>query len=304
MRKALIIGINGFVGSYLRQYLIDNGFSVDGMDLSSGGFVDYSVDIRDSKQVLGAVQKSKPDVIFHLAAQSSVSASLLKPELTNEVNVEGTRNILDVVKAVVPNAKVIVAGSADVYGVPDNVPVKEDVELKPVSPYGKSRFEQEKLILGYKLNCIILRLFPHIGPGQSPIFAVSNFAKQLSEIELSGEGTLKTGDLSVRRDISDVRDVVKAYLSAIDNCECNTPYNVCSSHAYELREVDILLSNSEAKVEVVQEKGRLRKNDIPVMLGDNSKFFSATKWRPEIPINDTLRDVLNYWRNMVKNSKS
>lgn len=298
--KALITGVNGFVGPYLKNHLLDNDFKVYGTDISQGVDVDFKLDLLDKNKVEEIIKKIKPDLIFHLAAQSSVKLSFLQPDFTMKVNVQGTRNILQAVKINVPYSKILVVSSADVYGVSKEVPLLESSKLNPVSPYGESRVEQEKVALSYGLNLVISRSFPHTGPGQRPFFVCSSIAKQIAEIERGKEAILKVGDVTVKRDFSDVRDIVKAYLLALEKCKFNEIYNICSGRKYSIKQIlDILLSFTNKKIQINVDSKRLRKKDIPILQGDNSKFVEATGWGPTIPIEKTLRDLLEYWRKYL-----
>ncbi len=294
--KALITGVNGFVGPYLKDYLLQNGHEVYGTDISSGKHVDLQVDLLDREGVLSLMGEVKPDLIFHLAAQSSVKLSWSKPELTSHVNVDGTRNLLDAVKEHVPQSKILLVSSADIYGPIDGV-MKENSKLNPISPYGKSRVEQEKLALSYGLNLVVSRSFSHTGPGQSPVFVCSDFAKQIAEIENGGESLIMTGDLNVKRDFTDVRDIVRAYLMAVMDCKANSVFNICSGRVYLIKQVlDILIDLTDKDILIETDFSKIRENEIPVMEGDNSKFVKLTGWEPEIAFEDTLKDILDYWR--------
>jgi len=296
--KALITGIDGFVGPYLKKHLLDNGFEVCGTDISSGEDVDYEVDLLDRGAVEDLIIKIKPDFIFHLAAQSSVKLSWENPELTMKVNVEGTKNILDAVKVNVPDSRILIISSADVYGVPAKLPLREDFDLKPVSPYGKSKLEQEKVALSYGLNVVVSRSFTHTGPGQKPIFVCSEFAKKIAEIENGGRAVINVGDITVKRDFTDVRDIVRAYLLALQKCKFNEVYNVCSGKSYQIKQIlDILLGFTDKNIEIKSDASKMRKSDIKELVGDNSKFSKITGWKPEIQLEETLKDVLDYWRS-------
>ena len=298
--KALITGINGFVGPYLKELLLRNNIEVVGMDISDGEDVDFVVNLCDFDSVNNLIVKTNPDFVFHLAAQSSVKLSFEKPDLTMEVNVNGTKNLLDSIKEHAPDSKILIVGSADVYGVPGENPLIESSNLNPVSPYGKSRVEQEKLALSYGLNLVISRSFTHTGPGQTPIFVCSDFAKQIAEIEGGKENVISVGNIDVRRDFTDVRDIVKAYLIVLGKCDFNEVYNICSGKNYSIKQIlDILLSFTDTNVEVVVDNKKLRKADIINLEGDNSKFVKVTGWKPEISIEQTLKDLLDYWRNAL-----
>jgi len=305
--KAFITGINGFVGKHLSDFLLSKGFEVIGTDLTDGfdgnNKVKYfTLDILDADKLKQVMNEIKPDFIFHLAGFSSVKKSFEQPELCRKINVIGTKNLLDsVVKANI-NPKILIISSADVYGVPESVPIKETDKLNPISPYAESRKEQEELCRKYpKLHIIISRSFPHIGPGQQPIFVASDFAKQIAEIEKKGkEPVIEVGNLEAKRDFTDVRDVVKAYLFAIEKCKKGETYNICSGKAYSIKEIlDKLISFAKVKIKIEQDPARIRQSDIPILQGDNSKFVKQTGWKPEIHLEKTLKDILDYWRNNI-----
>ncbi|MAG16006.1 GDP-mannose 4,6-dehydratase [Candidatus Woesearchaeota archaeon] len=304
--KAFITGINGFVGRYLAKYLLEKGFEVTGIDRNSVEVKGCDVeecDILDKEKVELLIEKIKPDVIFHLAALSSVKQSFSNPEDTKKVSIEGTKNLFDAVIEANINPVILVISSLQVYGAPDKVPITEDSELRPASPYAEAKVEQEKLCKEYfkkGLKIIITRSFNHTGPEQSEEFVWPSFAKQIAEIETGKRKEIKVGNLSVKRDFSDVRDIVRAYLLAVEKCEPGETYNICSGKAYNIGEMlDILKSYSTTDIQVIVEPSRLRKIDVPLLYGNNSKFFKATGWKPEIPFEQTLKDILEYWRKRV-----
>lgn len=302
--KALITGVNGFVGPYLKRHLLDNGFEVIGTDISFGRDVDCEIDLLDREGIEKLIIKTKPSLIFHLAAQSSVKLSWAKPDLTRNINVQGTKNLLDAVKNNIPESKILIVSSADVYGIPKKVPVNEDSELNPVSPYGKSRVEQERLALSYGLNLVVTRSFNHTGRGQKPIFVCSDFAKQIAEIENGKKAVINVGDVTIKRDFTDARDIVIAYLLALQKCKFNEVYNICRGTVYSIKQIlDILVSFTDKEIRIRQDKTKLREKDIPLMEGNNSKFVKATGWKPNIPIEKTLKDLLDYWRESYKNAR-
>ncbi|MBU0980235.1 MAG: GDP-mannose 4,6-dehydratase [Nanoarchaeota archaeon] len=286
--KALITGAAGFVGPWLKKEL---GEAIC-LDKNSG---DHQADILDRKALMEIFEKEQPDQVFHLAAQSSVAKSWHEPEETMKVNVKGTMNVLDAVRKHCPQARVLVVSSAEVYGKPERLPLKEDDPLKPVSPYGKSRVAQEELVGQYTklgVNAVVIRSFSHTGPGQSPSFVCSEFAKAVAE----GEKSITIGDGSIKRDFSDVRDVVRGYRLALERFKPGT-YNLCSGKAYSIKEIlDKLISISGAEIKVESDESKIRKNDIPELLGNNSKFSEAFGWKPEIPFEKTLSDLLEYWQ--------
>ncbi len=303
--KAFITGVSGFVGKYLAEHLLENGFEVYGIDRQGAEIKDCKIevcDILDKKKLSAVVEKAKPDVIFHLAALSSVSKSFEAAKETKRVNVEGTRNLLDAVVATKISPVILVISSLQIYGKPDRLPIKEDAQLRPNSPYAESKVEQEKLCREYseKLKIIISRSFNHTGPGQSADFVWPSFAKQITEIEAGKRKELNVGNLDVERDFSDVRDIVRAYLLAVQKCKPGEVYNICSGKAYNIgKMLNVMKSYSTAKVKVTVDSARVRKEDVHVLYGDNSKFAKATGWKPEIPFEKTLKELLEYWRKQV-----
>jgi len=306
--KALITGVNGFVGKHLSNFLLSKDFEVWGIDISEdfngSPKVNYKKsNILDKEELNQLMKEISPDYIFHLAGFSSVKKSFENPELCKKINVGGTENILESVLTAKINSKILIITSAEIYGIPKTIPIKETEELNPVSPYGESRKEQEELCKKYsdKLQIVISRSFPHIGPGQQPIFVTSDFAKQIAEIELKNKDPLmKVGNLEAKRDFTDVRDIVEAYFLALEKGISGETYNIGSGKSYSIKEVlEVFLSLSEAKIKVEQDPDKLRPSDIPVLQGDNSKFKERTGWEPKIKIKTTLKDVLDYWRELL-----
>lgn len=307
--KALITGVSGFVGPYLVRHLVSNGFEVFGIDRSSSrleGCRVFRCDITDAGATAAVVREVQPDFVFHLAGQSSVELSWKKPGLTREVNVGGTRSLLDAVAAARLNPKILVVSSAEVYGVPAKLPVDEQHPLAPVSPYGRSRVEQERLALERfsknRAQVVISRSFSHTGPGQASAFVCSNFAMQLAKAESGGTSEVLVGNLESKRDFIDVRDVVRAYLLALQRCKAGEAYNICSGRSYSVRWVlDTLISFSGASgsLKIVRDASRMRESDVPELLGSNSKFAATTGWKPEIPFEKTLQEMLDYWRKSI-----
>lgn len=301
--KALITGISGFAGKYLAELLLEKGIDVHGVDRAGARIEGCSVevcDLLDREKLAGIVAAVKPEYIFHLAAQSSVPRSFEKPEETMRINVEGTRNLLDAVAEARIRPMILVISSLQIYGKPDAVPITEDAELRPASPYAKSKVEQEKLCNEYAkkgLKIIISRSFNHTGPGQATEFVWSSFAKQVAEIEKGARNEIKVGNLDVERDFSDVRDIVRAYYLAVTRCRAGETYNICSGKAYNIgKMLDVLKSYAKKEIKVVVDEARVRKADVAVLYGDHSKFSKETGWEPEIPFEKTLRDILEYWR--------
>lgn len=298
--KCLITGIGGFVGPYLKEFLLEKGLQVYGIEMNA--CEDESVfecDILDQKNLTEIIKEIKPDYVFHLAGQSSVRKSWEIPEKTKEINVQGTRNLLEAVKTAEINPKILIVSSSEVYGPPQENPVTEDHPLNPQNPYAESRVAQEELCRNYpKLQIVISRSFNHIGPGQSPVFVCSDFAKQIAEIEKGErEAVIKVGNLSARRDFTDVRDIVEAYFIALEKGKIGETYNLCSGQAYAIQEIlDILRAMAKVKVKVEEDPEKIRPVDVPTIQGSYSLFQQQTGWKPKIEIKETLKNILDYWR--------
>jgi GDP-4-dehydro-6-deoxy-D-mannose reductase len=292
--KALITGAGGFVGPYLTSHLEEAGDEVVGTDLE--------VDVTDADGVHKAFLAARPDVVYHLAAASHVGTSWLAPVDVLRVNAEGSLNVfLAAIEAGVQ--RVLLIGSAEQYGRlrPDQLPVAETTPLQPVSPYGASKAAAEMLAShafhGRGLPVISVRAFNHLGPGQSEALVASTIAKQVVDAERSGGGVVRTGDLSPRRDFTDVRDVVRAYRLLVERGEPGEAYNVCSGRDVAIQDIaDHLVSRATAEVRLELDPERLRPADVPVVRGDCSKLRAATGWEPTIPLEQTLDDILAWWR--------
>ena len=317
--KVLITGITGFVGSHLADYLLSLGsIEIYGIERwrSRTENIEHirdkiklvGCDIRDSISVTETIGKIKPDKIFHLAAQSFVPSSWQAPQESLTTNIIGELNVFEAVRAVNINPVIQIAGSSEEYGLvlPDELPIKETNPLRPLSPYAVSKVGQDFLgyqyYKSYNMNIIRTRAFNHTGPRRGEVFASSNFAKQIVEIEKNKrEPVIFVGNLDARRDFSDVRDVVRAYWLATEKCLPGEVYNISSGKALSIKEMlDLLLKISKVKVEIKQEPSRMRPSDVSVLLGDNTKFCKQTGWKPEIPFEQTLKDLLEYWRGKIK----
>jgi len=304
--KTLITGIEGFVGPYLAKVLLEKKHAVCGTYLNGVtkkiDDVDYfHLDVTDKKEAASVISKIRPDYIFHLAGFSSVSSSWKNPERCFIVNVEGTRNLLDAVLAAKISPKILIVSSAEVYGKPVKLPITEDHPTNPASPYAKSRLEQEKVVLEYVkkgIKAIISRSFNHTGSGQAPTFVCASFAYQIARIKKGlQEPVIKTGDLSIQRDFTDVRDVVKAYVLAVEKCTIGEIYNICSGKVYSIKEIlDMLIQISGKKdILVVKDPEKARPVDIPVLSGSNSKISLLSGWVPTIDMHSTLDGVYSYF---------
>jgi len=314
-QRVLITGITGFVGSHLAEHLLGQpGLDVFGMrrwrsrtehiDHLSRKISIVECDLRDQVSVTRAVAQVRPEKIFHLAAQSFVPTSWHAPEESLHTNVLGTLHLFEAVRQAGLDPWIQVAGSSEEYGMvrPDEVPIREENPLRPLSPYGVSKVGAD--MLGYQyhqsfgMKIVRTRAFNHTGPRRGDVFVESNFAKQIVDIEKGRqEPVIRVGNLDARRDYTDVRDIVRAYRLSLEKCEPGEVYNICSGRSWVIREVlDLLLARSKVKVRVEPDPARMRPSDVQILEGDFSKFHGATGWKPEIPFERTLDDILAYWR--------
>lgn len=316
--RALITGATGFAGSHLAEYLLAHtDLEVWGTDISSNerniahikDDLEFVVgDMSEPGTASRILSETRPDYIFHLAAQAFVPLSWRDPWDTLANNIRAELNILQSLVDTGVRPRVMVAGSADEYGMirPDELPITETTPLRPYNPYAVSKIAQD--MLGYQyfashnLPVVRVRPFNHIGPRQSPAFVSSDFAKQIAEIEQGyREPQLAVGNLEARRDFTDVKDMVRAYFLALERGEPGQVYNLGAEHAFSIQQVlDLLLSMSDAEIEVVQDPTRLRPTDVPVVVSDCSKFRQQTGWRAMVTLEDSLRDILDYWRGRVR----
>lgn len=318
MKKVLITGITGFVGSHLAEFLLKgNNVKVYGIirwRSKTENIVHikdklklYECDIRDASSVRKVVGEIKPDIIFHLSAQSFVPASWNAPAETLITNIIGELNVFEACRHLKINPYIQIAGSSEEYGMvrKNELPVKETNPLRPLSPYAVSKVGQDLLsyqyFMSYKMNIIRTRGFNHTGPRRGDVFAESNFAKQIALIEKGMQKPIiYVGNLEAKRDFTDVRDMVEAYWLSVKKCKTGEVYNICSGKAYSIGTVlDILLSFSNAEVKIKRDPARMRPSDVPVLIGDNSKFVKQTGWSPKIPFPQTLKDLLQYWREKI-----
>lgn len=313
-KKALITGITGFVGSHMAELLIDEGITVYGIQRwrSKTENIEHikdkikveEADLLDAHSLYTMIDKIKPDYIFHLAAQSFVQSSWASPTQTLEVNIIGTAHLFEAVRKTNLPITIQIACSSEEYGkvLPSEVPIRETNPLRPLSPYAVSKLAMDYLgyqyFESYDMRIIRTRGFNHTGPRRGEVFAESNFAKQIAEIEKGiREPVVYVGNLEAQRDYTDVRDMVRAYLLAAEKCKSGEVYNICSGKTWRISKVlDILLSYSKVKVEVRQDPKRMRPSDVEILLGDNTKFVKQTGWKLLVPFEKTLQDLLDYWR--------
>lgn len=310
MKKALIIGGAGFVGQYLADYLHDAcGYQVRSTKMKQESLPDVSYEVVDmnllaKEEVEEVIRSFEPDYIFHLAAQSSVAVSWSNPQLTVDVNIKGTIQLLDVLKETEYKGRVLLIGSGEEYGriQPDEVPIIEDTVLRPGNIYAATKCCQNMIASiyakAYGLNLVMVRAFNHVGPKQSPQFVVSDFCKQVVEAEKGmREPVIHVGNLKAKRDFTDVRDVIAAYECLVRQGVSGETYNVGSGTAYSIEEIlDQIIALSGQKIRIQLEQERLRPIDVPLIVADITKISEQTDWKQKISLEQTLQDTLDYWR--------
>jgi GDP-4-dehydro-6-deoxy-D-mannose reductase len=324
--RALITGITGFAGSHLAEYLLAEhpGVEVYGtfrwrsrMDNVEHLYQDKKIqlveaDLRDYSSMHRALEISRPDVIFHLAAQSFVPSSWSAPNDTIVTNVSGQTNLFEAIRILKLDPVVQIACSSEQYGLvlPDEVPIKETNPLRPLSPYAVSKVAQDYLgyqyFQSYGLKAVRTRGFNHTGPRRGHVFVTSNFCSQVAAIELGlQEPVIRVGNIEAIRDFTDVRDMVRAYWLAVTKAKPGEVYNIATGHGIRIREMlDLVLSFSQVEVKVEVDPDRLRPSDVEILIGDSSRFRADTGWEPRIPFEQTVRDLLDYWRKRLAPRKA
>lgn len=307
--KALITGVSGFVGRYLAQNLVNHGYEVWGTsrEVPSSMLGDMKIlkmDFSDKEAITKVMEEVRPDVIFHLSGQSSVQYSWSHINETFQSNVMDAIGLFEAVKdsSIRSRVRIISIGSSEEYGLVKDLPIVEDADTNPGNPYGLSKLTLSKLIHSYcsihEMNIIHARAFNHIGPGQALGFVTSDFANQLIKIELGkAEPVISVGDLSSKRDFTDVRDIVEAYRLLVEKGKAGEVYNVCSGKCVSIEDIlTLLVSFSSKPIEVVVNKNKLRPNNVPEYYGSNHKLMETTGWIPSISLENSLRDIYMYWR--------
>ncbi len=308
--KALITGIDGFVGYYLTNHLLEQGDEVIGTTISpdykNEDVAVYQMNLLDEKSVEEVIKQTRPDVIYHLAGQSAVGLSWEKPALTMSINVNGTLHLLDAVRKHTSKTKVLIIGSSDQYGPikKDECPIKETRPLKPVSPYGISKMTQEQIaslyVSSYGLNIIMVRAFNHIGPRQGKNFVVADFASKIAEIEKGADPIIRVGNLDAYRDFTDVRDIVNGYYLLMLKGKTGEVYNIGSGKAIQIKHIlEELIALSPVNITVVTDEAKLRPIDVPLVVCDHTKLVKDTLWQPQLNIKQTLQDTLDFWRKEI-----
>lgn len=315
--KALITGVNGFVGLHLEEWLKDQNIEVWGtsrtqLDIQNKLQNRIQLDFNNEEHMIKVLNDVKPDLIFHLAAQSSVKKSWDSIAFTLEANTINTAVFYEAIRhsEVAETTKVLSVGSSEEYGIvsADVIPIKEDSILNPINPYGISKVSQymlTKLYASLGMNVVHVRPFNHIGPGQGLGFVTTDFSNQIAKIEAGIiEPIMNVGNLSAKRDFLDVRDIVRAYGQIIHSGIPGEVYNICSGTPLAISDVlDNLIKLSICDIRVNTDKDLFRKVDIPLYVGSNEKIKNMINWEQEIPIEKTLEDTLNFWRQKIQKER-
>jgi GDP-4-dehydro-6-deoxy-D-mannose reductase len=321
--KILITGITGFAGSHLAELLLEQGVQVFGTVRPRSRMDNLTDDVqarldlrecelRDYASVKALLKAIRPDGIFHLAAQSFVPTSWNSPGDTLNNNIMGQLNILESMKDLgLTDTPIQLACSSEEYGMvhEDELPITEETPLRPLSPYAVSKVAQDLMgyqySMSYGLRCIRTRAFNHEGPRRGDVFVTSNFAQQIVRIEKGhAKPVIRVGNLEAKRDFSDVRDTVRAYWLLLKKGAPGEVYNIASGRSVRIADMlDMLLGMTDAKITVETDPARLRPSDVPVLQGDYSRTKSLTGWEPVIPLEQTLRDILDYWRDLTPPAK-
>lgn len=317
--RVLITGITGFAGSHLADYILAHHPDVEvygiirwrsrreNIQHIEEKIALFEADLKDVISLEKCLAEIKPDRIFHLAAQSFVPTSWKCPAETFTINAVGQINLFEAILSLKLDPKIHVAGSSEEYGLvqSEELPMRETNPLRPLSPYAVSKVAQDLLawqyFKSYGLRTVRTRGFNHTGPRRGEVFICSNFAKQIAEIEKGKrDSVIYVGNLEARRDFSDVRDIVRGYWLCLEKGEEGEVYNIGSGKNYTMQAVlDMLLSMSKVNVKVQIDSRRIRPSDVPVLLADSSKFRKLTGWKPEIPLRESLQDLLDYWRERI-----
>lgn len=320
--KVLITGVAGQTGSHLAEYLRDNepyqelhGVVRYRSDLSNlknikGQIKLHDCDLRDAHNVDRVIARIKPDVVYHLAATSFVRSSFEQPSEVIDNNTRSQVNLFESLIKYCPEARVQVACSSEQFGLvlPNETPIREENQMRPLSPYGVSKCAQEFLARqywhSYKLHTIITRTFNHTGPRRTEAFVESTFCEQIAAFEHgTGNGIIKHGNLDSVRDYTDARDVARAYVMAVRYCDPGEPYNICSNNMITIGDLlDMLINMSPINDRIKKELDptRLRPSDVVLLHGDCSKFMNKTGWSPTYSLQNTMHDLLSAWRAKYK----
>ncbi|MFC1466907.1 MAG: GDP-mannose 4,6-dehydratase [Candidatus Brachytrichaceae bacterium NZ_4S206] len=313
--RVLITGMSGFAGRHLTDLLLrTTHWTLIGVSRTTQGdrpsprVFWWKVDLRDTDAIMRLLRYERPDIIIHLAAQSHVPTAWKQPWETFEANVRAQLNLFEGAIAAKLSPRFLIVSSNEVYGRPaseHDLPFRETRPLQPTNPYAVSKAAQELMALQYHIShgydVVIARPFNHFGPGQDTRFVASDFARQIVEIELGKrEPVMHLGNMQAERDFTDVRDIVQAYLALIQYADGGRAYNVCSGKPRSIQSLlDTMLGMTNVRVEQRSDPARFRVADTPVSYGDPTRIREATGWEPRIPFEQTIADVLDYWREQL-----
>lgn len=318
MKKVLITGATGFVGGHLAEYLVKMGvYEIYGTyrseeskqnSLVKDAITFIQADMQNPEDIKRVLLEAKPEGIFHLAAQAAIGESIKNPLDTLHTNIDGELLLFEALRSLqMMTTKVLIVLSADVYGYvqPEDLPIDEATLFRPGNPYAVSKIACDYLAYqywrSYQLPIVRVRPFTHIGPRQKTGFVTSDFAKQIAEIEKGKqEPVIRVGNLDAKRDFTDVRDIVRAYVVLLDKGEAGDVYNVGTGVSHQIQEIlDYFVTHAKIAITKETDPSKLRPSDIPDFICDSSKMRALTEWKPEIPFETSLQDILEYWRGIV-----
>lgn len=313
IERALIIGAGGFVGDYLIQCLTGNGVGeihatkLPDQEYYNKDAMIHDLDIMDMENIISVLYETRPTHIFHLAAQSSVGVAWKKPGLTIDINIKGSVNVLDAVRELYYVPRILMIGSGEEYGhiKPDEIPICEDNHIRPGNIYAATKACQNMIgeiyAKAYDMDLLQVRAFNHIGPGQASFFVVSDFCKQTAEIEKGlREPVIRVGNLMARRDFTDVRDVARAYYLLADSGKAGETYNVGCGKAVYIKDIlTMIISKAHKNIAVEVDQSKIRPVDVPIIEADITKIRQAVGWEPRIPLEQTIEETLDYWRERI-----
>ncbi|HMR65787.1 MAG TPA: GDP-mannose 4,6-dehydratase [Anaerolineae bacterium] len=314
--RALVTGITGFAGGHLTQILVERGDEVFGVSRQHDWSQPHlrqiatlvTIDLRDPDATRQLLNRLQPEVVYHLAGQAFVPEAWANPWGTMENNIRPQLNLIEAILKLRKPIRLLIVTSNEIYGQINQaqLPVNEETPLRPHNPYGVSKAAQDLLALQFYLSHHIdvlrARAFNHIGPRQSPFFVASSFAKQIAEIEHGlSQPVLRVGNLEAQRDFTDVVDVVRAYALLVEHGQAGEAYNIGTGRAHSIQSLlDTLLSLSDHQIQVEPDPQRMRPSDNPIIYADNRKLCTQTGWQPTLAFEESLKRILNYWRDKVR----
>lgn len=304
--KALITGSKGFIGSHLSAELEENGYEVIRCDLAEGDGI-VAMNIMDQAMVQSVLEKYQPEVLINMAGQANVGLSWEKPQFTVELNTIGLINILEAVRVVKPEMRVIAVGSSDEYGSLKEIGINvtEDIPVKPITPYAISKQAQELFaqlyVNSFSMDICMVRLFNLGGAGQMKGYMIADFSSGVADVEAGRSDHMYVGNLSSARDFTHVKDACRAVRLIAEKGHRGEIYNICTGVTYTAQEIlDKLITMAKTNIEVFQDPSRMRPSDTPVVCGNHDKLTAHTGWQPELGLDQILEDALNYWREQAR----